>query len=150
METWQYILGAAVLLVAFVAWRMFIKPTLEFYTTAKQLVPLLQEINKVLCKNPLALTELTIAVKKAEINSEHLKIGVAAQKELGEDDRRKLGDLMENVDGMKKDARAVADDLRESHRRADEVSNQPHGAAADAAAQLTDKEKRTDGGGIES
>jgi hypothetical protein len=41
-------------------------------------------------------------------------------------------------------ARVVASDLSEAHARADAVSGSNHGAAADAAAQQTEKEKALD------
>lgn len=187
METWQkYILGAAGLLLALgVIWRQFLKPTLDFYSTAKQLVPLLKEIARVFGNDPDALGELKMiaaqfttdggsslkdqinrleataerqeqAAQKAEANAEHLKVGVATQKSLAQDDREQLqkmlvefgvnarlmATLTKHVEEIQKNAAHVADDLREAHKRADEVSDQPHGAAADAAAQQTAKEKR--------
>lgn len=99
-----------------------------------------------------------LAAQKAEANAEHLKVGVASQKELAEDDRQQLRKLLIElginaqamtslsaaVENIKKDARSVADDLAAAHKRADDVSDQPHGAAADAAAQQTAKEKAKD------
>lgn len=180
METWQkYILGIAGILVAVgIIWRQFLKPTLDFYVTAKQLVPLLKKINDVFGGDPNALhvlydikkqfttdsgsslkdqiNRLEVLSKKQEANAELLKVGVASQEALARDDREQLRKLLvelgvnkqsmdalsKHVDSIRQDAREVAADLKEAHRRADEVSDQPHGAAADAAAQQTAKEKR--------
>lgn len=179
MEAWQkYILGAAGLILASgVIWRQFIKPTLDFYVTAKQLVPLLKKMNDVFGGDPNALdvlyeiksqfttdsgsslkdqiNRLEAAAVKQELNAEHLKVGVASQEALARDDREQLRKLLVElgvnakamyvlssaVDGIKQDARSVAEDLAAAHKRADDVSDQPHGAAADAAAQQTEKEK---------
>lgn len=180
METWQkYILGLAALLVAIgIIWRQFLKPTLDFYVTAKQLVPLLAKMNDVFGGDPNALdvlydikkqfttdsgsslkdqiNRLEAAAAKQEANAEHLKVGVASQEALARDDREQLRKLlielgvnaqaMNNlsaaVENIKKDARGVADDLAAAHERADKVKTGNHGAAADAAAQQTPKEKR--------
>lgn len=182
METWQkYILGASALLIAIgVIWRQFLKPTLDFYATAKQLVPLLMKINDVFGGDPNALdvlydinkqfttdsgsslkdqiNRLEAAAAKQEANAEHLKVGVASQEALARDDREQLQKMLvefgvnarlmttltKHVEEIQKNARGVADDLAAAHKRADEVSDQPHGAAADAAAQQTSKEKRAD------
>lgn len=180
METWQkYILGAAGLILAIgVIWKQFLKPTLDFYVTAKEMVPLLKHLTKVFGDDPNALTvlediarqfktdsgsslkdqvnRLEVAAEKQEANAEHLKIGVETQKSLAQDDReqlrklliefgvnaQKMSDLGSMLEHIQKNAAGVAHDLAESHRRADQVSDQPHGAAADAAAQQTAKEKR--------
>lgn len=189
MEGWQkYILGAAALIIAVgVIWRQFLKPTLAFYGTATEMVPLMKHLTKVFGDDPSALTVLEDiarqfkadsgsslkdqvnrleaaigrqeeAAKRVEADAEHLKVGVAAQKELAEDDRKQLrnllielginaramADLREAVNDIQKDARNVATDLAAAHKRADEVGDQPHGAAADAAAQQTTKERAQD------
>ena len=182
MEAWQkFILGAAALLIAGgVIWRQFLKPTLDFYVTAKQLVPLLKKINDVFGGDPNALhvlyeikkqfttdsgsslkdqiNRLELAAEKQEANAEHLKVGVASQEALARDDREQLRKLLvelginaeamrqltQHVEAIRKDARNVADDLAAAHKRADNVGVQSHGAAADAAAQQTVKEKAND------
>lgn len=187
MPTWtQYIIGIAALLVAIgIIWRKFLKPTLDYYGTAQEMVPLLKHLTEVFGDDHSALTVLEEIARqfktdsgsslKDQINrleaaigrqeetarkvaedAEHLKVGVAAQKELAEDDRKQLRNLLielginaramaelrESVKDIQADARLVADDLAAAHKRADDVSDQPHGAAADAAAQQTAKEKR--------
>lgn len=186
MPAWtQYILGAAALLIAFgVLWTKGIRPLARFIATAEKMIPLMVNLNQALGATPQAfnvldeivaqfrtdsgsslkdqVNRLEIAAERQEANAEHLKVGVASQKELAEDDRKQLRsllvelginaqamrDLGDAVEIIKKNAASVADDLAAAHKRADEVSNQPHGAAADAAAQQTvkEKEQQPDGG----
>lgn len=187
MPNWvAYIIGfAALLTAAGIIWTKFLRPTLRFYGTASEMVPLLRHLTTVFGDDPSALTVLEEiarqfktdsgsslkdqvnrleaaigrqeeAAKRVESDAEQLKVGVATQKALAEDDRRQLQALLvelgvnaramavlgESVNDIQKHARNVADDLREAHRRADEIIGQPHGAAADAASQQTAKEKR--------
>lgn len=182
MPAWtQLILGIAALIVAVgVIWTKGIRPMVRFISKAEEMVPLLVKLNEALGKTPEAfevldeivaqfrtdsgsslkdqVNRLETAAERQETNAEHLKVGVASQKELAEDDRKQLRSLLVelginaesmrqlsmSVETIQKDARSVADDLARAHKRADEVSNQPHGAAADAAAQQTAKEKAAD------
>lgn len=181
----QYILGLAAILTAItVIWKYLLKPTLQFYGTAEKGVPLVRKLVETFESNPEAfdvleqiaaqfrtdsgsslkdqinrLEEAAIrqeaAAVKAEANADHLKIGVETQKQLAEDDRRKLSELMiqlgvnanamaamtANIANMQATAREVARDLADSHSRADAITGAP-GEAADAAAQQTEKEKR--------
>lgn len=181
----QYILGLAAILTALtVIWKYLLKPTLQFYGTAEKGVPLVRKLVETFESNPEAfdvlekiaaefrtdsgsslkdqinrLEEAAIrqeaAAAKAEANADHLKIGVETQKQLAEDDRRKLSELMiqlgvnanamaamtANIATMQATARDVARDLADSHSRADAITGAP-GEAADAAAQQTEKEKR--------
>lgn len=172
-----------------VIWKKVIQPLARFITLTEEMLPLLRNLTTAFKDTPHAFEVLDeivgqfrtdsgsslkdqvnrleaaaerqeIAAQKAEANADHLKVGVASQKELAEDDRKQLRKLLvelginaqamaslsEAVEGIKKDAKTVADDLSAAHKRADEVSDQPHGAAADAAAQQTAKEKRIEEG----
>lgn len=182
MPVWtQYILGIAGLLIAIgVIWTKALRPAARFVSMAEEMLPLMKNLTKAFKDTPQAfevldeiveqfrtdsgsslkdqVNRLESAAERQEANAEHLKVGVASQKELAEDDRKQLRSLLielginaqamreltELVENIKKDARNVADDLAAAHKRADEVSNQPHGAAADAAAQQTAKERAKD------
>lgn len=181
----QYILGLAAILTGLaVIWKYLLKPTLQFYGTAERGVPLVRKLVETFEKTPEALTVLNeiaeqfrtdsgsslkdqinrleasavrqeLAAQKQEVNAEHLKVGVETQRQLAEDDRRKLSELMvqlgvnanvmaamtEKISSMQAVARDVARDLADSHSRADAITGAP-GAAADAAAQQTEKEKK--------
>jgi hypothetical protein len=99
------------------------------------------------------------AVQAASEAAEVLKIGVEASRLVSDQDRamvRRLEILLDRL-GVKVDEGAatgmrieraaghVAQDLAASHRRADETEGGEPGAAADAAAQQTAREKQLDG-----
>lgn len=93
---------------------------------------------------------LTIQVaEETRVSAETLRVGVEATRLLADQDRAKLQQLIILLDRLtirvdagsetslriESAAGVVADDLAESHRRADAVGSMDHGAAADAASR---------------
>jgi hypothetical protein len=104
------------------------------------------------------VNRLETAANESRVAAEQLKVGVEATKLLSEMDRARIDRFMMKLDrldvkvtagaatGMRieKAATGVADDLAAAHRRADEADGGDAGSAADAAAQLSDKEKENE------
>lgn len=102
-----------------------------------------------------AVNRLDAAAVESKAAAESLKIGVETVRQLAELDRAQIQRLIILLDRLairvdagtaastriEQHAVGVAEDLAAAHRRANAVEPGDHGAAADAAAQLTDKEK---------
>jgi ABC-type sugar transport system substrate-binding protein len=109
-----------------------------------------------------AIDRLEVAGKQQYEASEFLKDGVRDDRHKAELDREQLQRLLVELfrltikmeasiatgvriematDAARHVAQSVADDLSAAHARADAIGAGNHGAAADAAAQQTDKEK---------
>ena len=166
MPTWtQYVIGIAALVVASgVIWKKLIQPLAKLITMLTETMPVMEKLVFVFRDAPNAfkvlysiqdqfktdsgsslrdaVNRIDAAALSAGMAAEVLKVGVEARKLLDEQDRARIDRLIVGLDRIERHAAEVAQDLADSHRRADEVSDQPHGAAADAAAQQTAKEKR--------
>lgn len=82
------------------------------------------------------------AMSSLERSITSLQLSGAASDQMSAEDRRDRVSVAEQLATAQKAVDGVADDLKEAHRRADEVDG-PHGAAADAAAQQTAAERET-------
>lgn len=144
-------------------WIYALRPMANFITLVGEMKPLLEELTNVFKDNPNGfkvldeiqaefrtdsgsslrdkVNEIAEAAKEAKLAADELKIGAAAQKQLAEGDRQQREQLMLKIDRMNERAKEVAVDLAASHKRASETINGEAGAAADAAAQLPEKEK---------
>lgn len=167
MPPWtQYVIGIAAFLVALgVIWK-FILPAARLVTMLDKAIPLMTELAEQFKDVPhifKILKEIVAQVRsdsgstiKDTVNridtlaqtaagaAEQLKVGVEARKLLDEQDRARIDRLIVGLDRIERHAFDVAKDLADSHKRADAVSDMEPGAAADAAAQQTLKEKRED------
>jgi hypothetical protein len=103
-----------------------------------------------------AINRIDKAAKEQHEAAELLKTGVKEDRHKAELDRDQLQRLLIELhrislkvetgiatsDRIEHAAKGVAQDLSDAHKRADEVQGGAHGAAADAASQQTQKEKR--------
>lgn len=102
------------------------------------------------------VNKLQEASEDQKVSAAVLKVGVETARVLAEQDRMQLHRLIgllegvtvkieqSNQTGIRIEAAAVevADDLKNAHLRADKIARGDHGAAADAAARPTAKERR--------
>lgn len=173
MPVWiQYILAAGALIVAVGAiWNKVLKPTLRFFTTAEEMLPLLKELTREFKGQPEAFgvlkeiaaqfhtdhgTTLRDVINELQVSATDLKARAEAAKILDEQLVAQIARLTVKVDEntatteaavaatkrIETKADGVADDLAAAHKRADEHTSGEPGAAADASAQQTAKEKR--------
>jgi len=133
MPSWVlYIIGTAAVVTAIgVLWTKAIKPTAKLITTTDQMLPLLITLTETFKSNPNGfkvlneiaaqfktdsgsslrdvVNRLEEAAKENRAAADLLKVGVEAQKQLGEQDREQLRQLLISLDrvGVKVDAGAA-------------------------------------------
>lgn len=165
MPLWvSYILAAGALIVAVsTIWTKVVKPTLHFFATAEEMLPLLRTLTKEFKGSPEAFrtlneiasqfhtdhgTTLRDVINELQVSSTDLRQRAEASKILDEQLAAQIARLTVKVDENTATTEAaaatskrievansgVAHDLAARSKRADEVEGGDAGAAADAAA----------------
>lgn len=165
------VVTASTVLIGFpvVFWTKVIKPTLKFFRTAEEMVPLLRELTKEFKDQPEAFgvlkeiaaqfhtdhgTTLRDVINELQVTASDLTARAEASKILDEQLAAQIARLTVKVDDntakgevaaatgkrLEQHANNVAQDLAEAHKRADAVSGEP-GEAADASVQIPKEDK---------
>lgn len=165
MPVWaQLVVGLAALFAAIIyLWQKVAKPVAAGITTMDKLLPVAKELAVVFHDAPEAfvtlrdiarefkadsgtslrdvINRLDMAAKDNRAAAEVLKINVEAARQLAEQDRLQLANLIAKLDLAAEGRVVVADNLEAAHNRAEaEPAGSDPGVAADAAARRPDDE----------